>query len=195
VFKSTIQFIKFKREYMKSITLAIATAAILLASGCASVSLESTQGLAVTTVDAQGKSVAGATCTFTNDKGQFKLDKTPGEAKVRRSPVDMDVICIKAGETEGTARLISRAGRMWGNFILGGGIGAIVDHSTGKGYNYPYIFEIVMGKFNEYDRHNQENDKAAISTEKADGVAPPPRTPVPPGPTAETQTMTKSAAK
>jgi hypothetical protein len=180
---------------MNSIKLAIVGAVILLSSGCASVSLESTQGLTVTTVDAQGKALAGATCTFTNDKGQFKLERTPGEARVRRSPVDMDVICIKAGETEGTARLISRAGRMWGNFILGGGIGALVDHGTGKGYNYPYIFEIVMGKFNEYDRHNQENEKAAVSTEKADGVAPPPRTPVPLAPAAEAAPVAKSAVK
>lgn len=180
---------------MNSIKFAIAGTVILLSSGCASVSLESTQGLAVTTVDAQGKSVAGATCTFTNDKGQVKLEKTPGEARVRRSPVDMDVICIKAGEADGTARLISRAGRMWGNFILGGGIGALVDHGTGKGYNYPYIFEVVMGNFNEYDRHNQENEKAAISTEKADGVAPPPRTPVPLQPAAEAPPAAKSAAK
>jgi hypothetical protein len=180
---------------MNSIKLAIAGAVILLSSGCASVSLESTQGLAVTTVDAQGKAVAGATCTFTNDKGQSKLEKTPGEAKVRRSPIDMDVICVKAGEPDGTARLISRAGRIWGNLILGGGLGALVDHGTGKGYNYPYIFEIVMGKFNEYDRHNQENEKAAVSTEKADGVVPPPRTPLPLPPAADAVPAAKSAAK
>jgi hypothetical protein len=160
---------------MKSIALALAAIASLVTSGCASVSLESTQPLNVKTVDAQGKPVTGATCVFTNDKGEFKLDKTPGEARVRRSSKDMDVACSKTGETEGYARLISRAGRMWGNLLLGGGIGYIVDHNTGKGYNYPYIFEVVMGKFNEYDRHNQENDQPAVSSEKADGVAPPPR--------------------
>jgi hypothetical protein len=154
--------------------IAIASA---ITSGCASVTLESHQKLSVTAVDVAGKPVADATCKFTNDKGEFTLNKTPGEALVRRSSADMDVVCTKSGLAEGTARLISRAGRMWGNIVLGGGIGAIVDHSTGKGYNYPYIFEIVMGKFTEYDRHNQENDQPAKSSEVVDGVAPPPRTP------------------
>jgi hypothetical protein len=169
---------------MRLLSICFSATLICITSGCASISLESHQKLAVTTVDAAGKPVAGATCKLTNDKGEFPLEKTPGEALVRRSSKDMDVVCNKSGEQEGTARLISRAGRMWGNLILGGGIGYIVDHNTGKGYNYPYIFEIVMGKFTEYDRHNQENDQPAKSSEVVDGVAPPPRTPLPPKTTA-----------
>ncbi len=154
-------------------TASIITLSLL--SGCASISLESTQALNVKTVDAKGAAVEGARCVFTNDKGETVLEKAPGIAQVNRSSKDMDVVCTKAGTSEGTARLISRAGRIWGNLILGGGIGAIVDHNTGKGYNYPFIFEVIMGKFTEYDRHNQDNDQAAKSSEVVDGVAPPPR--------------------
>ncbi len=178
---------------MRLFSLLFAVSVTAITSGCASITLESHQKLAITTVDSSGKPVTDATCKLTNGKGEFILDKTPGEAVVRRSPTDMDVICAKSGQPEGTARLISRAGRMWGNFILGGGLGAIVDHSTGKGYNYPYIFEIVMGKFTEYDRHNQENGEAAKSSAVVDGVAPPPRTP--PAPSLEKSTTATDAAK
>jgi hypothetical protein len=161
--------------HARSFRLSLAAFVTVGFQGCASISLESTQGLQVRTVDAAGKPIDGARCVFTNDKGQFVLEKTPGVAQVGRSYKDMDVVCTKADATDGTARLISRAGRIWGNLILGGGIGAVVDRSTGKGYNYPFIFDIIMGRFTEYDRHNQENDQAAKSSEVVDGVAPPPR--------------------
>jgi len=38
------------------------------------------------------------------------------------------------------------AGSMWGNIVFGGGVGALVDHSRGAGYNYPDILPVVMGK-------------------------------------------------
>jgi hypothetical protein len=178
---------------MRLFSLLFAVSVTAITSGCASITLESHQKLAVSAIDPSGKSVTDAICKLTNDKGEFTLDKTPGEAVVRRSSGDMDVICAKSGLPDGTARLISRAGRMWGNLILGGGLGAIVDHSTGKGYNYPFIFEIVMGKFTEYDRHNQENDQAAKSSEVVDGAAPPPRTPR--APSLEKSTTGTDAAK
>ena len=41
-----------------------------------------------------------------------------------------------------TSRL---AGSMFGNILLGGGIGMIVDHSNGSAYNYPEWIKLVMG--------------------------------------------------
>jgi hypothetical protein len=41
---------------------------------------------------------------------------------------------------------------MWGNIVFGGGVGAIVDHSRGAGYNYPDILPVVMGKSVIIDR-------------------------------------------
>ena len=36
-------------------------------------------------------------------------------------------------------------GSMFGNILLGGGIGAIVDHNTGSAYEYPNFLQVVMG--------------------------------------------------
>ena len=41
---------------------------------------------------------------------------------------------------------------MFGNILLGGGIGAIVDHSNGSAYNYPDWMKLVMGKSLSFDR-------------------------------------------
>ena len=40
----------------------------------------------------------------------------------------------------------------WGNIIFGGGIGAIIDHNKGNGYNYPDQLPVVMGKAVVVDR-------------------------------------------
>ena len=38
---------------------------------------------------------------------------------------------------------------MFGNILLGGGIGAIVDHNNGTAYDYPSPIKIFMGKTNQ----------------------------------------------
>jgi len=43
---------------------------------------------------------------------------------------------------------------MWGNVILGGGIGAIIDHSKGTGYAYSDQMVVTMGKTTLYDKKN-----------------------------------------
>jgi hypothetical protein len=35
---------------------------------------------------------------------------------------------------------------MFGNIIFGGGIGAIIDHNKGTGYDYPDVMPVQMGK-------------------------------------------------
>jgi hypothetical protein len=35
---------------------------------------------------------------------------------------------------------------MFGNIIFGGGIGAIIDHSNGTGYDYPNQIPVRMGE-------------------------------------------------
>jgi len=38
---------------------------------------------------------------------------------------------------------------MWGNVLLGGGVGAIVDHNNGSAYDYPGLISIYMGRSNQ----------------------------------------------
>jgi hypothetical protein len=49
---------------------------------------------------------------------------------------------------------------MFGNIIFGGGIGAIIDHSKGTGYNYPDNLPVKMGEAVTVDR----NDSAPPET-------------------------------
>jgi hypothetical protein len=35
---------------------------------------------------------------------------------------------------------------MWGNIIFGGGVGAIIDHNKGTGYDYPDQLPVKMGE-------------------------------------------------
>ena len=44
--------------------------------------------------------------------------------------------------------------------ILGGGIGAIIDHSNGKGYSYSDQMTVTMGKTTLYDKKMESNPKS-----------------------------------
>ena len=46
--------------------------------------------------------------------------------------------------------------KMIGNIIIGGGIGAMIDHSKGTGYNYPDQLSVEMGKAIVIDRAAQD---------------------------------------
>lgn len=53
-------------------------------------------------------------------------------------------------------KAISRAnGGMLGNIILGGGIGALIDHNRGNAYNYPTWVELITVKALTFDRANE----------------------------------------
>ena len=76
---------------------------------------------------------------------------------------DLPVEYSKPGTPTGYLRAISRAAAgAFGNIIFGGGIGAIIDHTKGTGYNYPDELPVVMGKTTTVDRHEaSENAPAA----------------------------------
>ncbi len=46
---------------------------------------------------------------------------------------------------------------MYGNILIGGGIGALIDHNKGVAYNYPDDLPVVMGKTITVDRRNQQS--------------------------------------
>jgi len=73
-----------------------------------------------------------------------------------------EVICKKPGVDVGTADVVSRTkGNMFGNIILGGGVGAIIDHNNGSAYEYPALIRIFMGRSNQ--KIDDKTD-ASIST-------------------------------
>jgi hypothetical protein len=100
---------------------------------------------------------------MTNDEGTWFV-VTPGSTVVRRSNKDLQVICKKTGIDIGTANIVSKTkGNMFGNIILGGGIGAIVDHNNGSAYEYPGLVKIFMGRTNQRIEDKSDQSKTADS--------------------------------
>lgn len=129
---------------------------ILSLSGCASITSDSMQPVSVTTKTLQGKDVLQANCTLHNEKGEWEV-RAPNTVSVHKAAGDLTVECKKQGLPDGKLRAISRAGAgMYGNIIIGGGIGALIDHNKGTAYNYPNNLPVVMGKSVIVDRRNSK---------------------------------------
>jgi hypothetical protein len=67
-----------------------------------------------------------------------QVASTPGSIRVDKSKNDLMVTCSKPGyQTASIAQSPKFVGTTFGNIILGGGVGAIVDASTGANYEFP----------------------------------------------------------
>jgi len=122
----------------------ISIATLLVLTGCASVSGSKLQPLSIQTIQ-DGKEVSGVGCTLTNDAGKWFVT-TPGSVTVQKSTGDMAVDCTK-DELKGRENLVSKSnGSVWGNILLGGGIGYIVDRNTGAGFDYPNSVTVVLSR-------------------------------------------------
>ena len=133
-------------------------AAIFL-SGCATVVNDKTHPIKIETKTGAGELVAGADCTLKNDKASSTA-KSGETTNVRRSNADLEVSCKHPTNPEAVAKAISRVnGGMFGNIILGGGIGAIIDHNTGNAYTYPAWIQLIFGKTLTFDRRNEKENE------------------------------------
>lgn len=149
--------------------LTLATVALGMA-GCASVVNDSTHPMKVETKTAAGQMVSGADCRLTNDYGTVSV-KSGDTTQVRRSSKDMDVVCKHPDNPDALARAISRANAgMFGNIILGGGIGAIIDHNKGTAYTYPTWIQLVFGKTLVFDRSAEKEGQPTLGTEPTAGA-------------------------
>lgn len=137
----------------------------LVFTGCASVVNDSTHPVKVETRSEAGQTVTGADCKLTNDYGVTSM-KSGDTAQIRRSNKDLDIVCKHPENPDANARAISRANAgMFGNIILGGGIGAIIDHSKGTAYTYPTWVQLVFGKTLVFDRTAEKNGQPTPATE------------------------------
>lgn len=142
-------------------------ASALALTGCASVVNDTSHPIKVETLTPQGQTVAGAECKLSNDYGSSTM-KSGDTAPVRRSSKDLDIVCKHPENPDATARGISRAnGGMFGNIILGGGVGAIIDHNKGTAYTYPTWVQLVFGKALVFDRSNEKDGSPTTPTEPA----------------------------
>ncbi|MEY2891567.1 MAG: hypothetical protein RJA98_1475 [Pseudomonadota bacterium] len=153
---------------MKKILFVLASP--LLFTGCASVMNDSTHPMKVETKTDAGQLVAGADCKLTNDYGTVSV-KSGDTTPVRRSSKDLDITCVHPQNPDAKARAISRAnGGMFGNILLGGGIGAIIDHNKGTAYTYPTWVQLVFGKTIIFDRSAEKEGQPTAGTEPVGAV-------------------------
>lgn len=154
-----IEKITRSKKKMKKSLLIILLLSIQFLVGCASITGNTNQNVSVQTKEPTGAEIIGANCELTNSKGKWFV-LTPGTVGIHRSNDDMQVLCRKDGYEAGRNGIVSETkGMMFGNIIFGGGIGAIVDHSSGAAYEYPSLFQILMSR-------SQNSEKISVTAEK-----------------------------
>lgn len=137
-----------------------AAAVLLLCAGCASVTQGTTQALRIETQTVKGEFIAGADCALNNDRGTTRA-QSGQSSQIHRSSKDMEITCASPGLKDATARLVSRANAgLAGNILIGGAIGAMVDHNTGAAYSYPSWVRLVFGEYAVLDRKNEIDGSA-----------------------------------
>lgn len=138
--------------------IAAATAAIAL-TGCASVMNDTSHGVRIDTRTAAGDMVNGADCVVSNDYGSSTIKSGLTQA-VRRSSRDLEISCSHPGQPPALGRAMSRANMgLAGNIILGGVVGAVVDHHRGTAYTYPTWIEMTFGQTLVFDRGFEKEGK------------------------------------
>jgi hypothetical protein len=132
---------------------------------------EVTHPMKIETATEAGELVAGADCTLVNDK-LTATAKSGETTNVRRSGVDLDITCKHPQNPDAVAKATSRVnGGMFGNIILGGGIGAIVDHNRGTAYTYPAWVRLIFGQTLLFDRRNEKEGVPTPPTPAASAAA------------------------
>lgn len=141
--------------------LVLALAMLVHISGCATLVKGSDQELTLTTE----KSVAGAECELTDAKGEkWHAADTPAIVTVKKGNGPMTVICKKEGYKTTTAVIEETvAGATFGNIILGGGIGVLVDAASGAAQHYPQQITVWM----EPLEWKSEEERIAWNSEKS----------------------------
>lgn len=178
---------------MKAVHRIAALLSITLLPGCATVLNESTQNVRVETLTPAGESVIGAECSAVNNKATvtFRSGMAP---MVRRSSKDLVVRCSMPGYQEASAHLESgvNAG-MFGNIVLGGAVGAIVDHNKGTAYTYPTWVQLVFGQLLKFDRHDEVANQPVKPKGSSTVTTPIAAAPAPPTPGAAPSTTAPPA--
>lgn len=154
---------------MKLLTLASFT--VLLLTGCASVVNDTTHPMKVETKSEAGDLIAGAECTLKNDRASTTI-KSGEIANVRRSSADLEISCKNPTNPDALAKATSRVnGGMFGNILLGGGVGMIIDHNRGTAYTYPTWVQLIFGKTLTFDRKDEKDGQPVAPAAAASAAA------------------------
>jgi hypothetical protein len=178
---------------MRFVLMGSVAAITVLASGCASLATSNDTMVRVETVATDGSEIKEATCAINRAGSKIEF-KTPSSIGIPKGTPDVTIDCSKPGVPDGRGVLTSRVGgATFGNILIGGGIGIIVDQATGKAYNYPEWVRIVMGRVLGFDRSNHVDGGPTPGKEIAGASAPPTTTASTPAASPDTSTATPSA--
>src|SRR6266446_4369502 len=120
-------------------------ASTAMAGGCATIVKGSTQDISVST------DPAGAACELkTAGKSLGSVSPTPGTLQVKKGGGDIEVVCKKAGYAEASG-IVSSSLQGWtfGNILLGGVIGVVIDAGSGaiREYESEIYVKLTPEKF------------------------------------------------
>ena len=101
-------------------------------SNCASIISDATQVVTVETPNCKG-----AKCRMTNSEGVFYIQSTPGSSAIQKAYGDLTITCEKEDYSFTSVHKSKANMATYGNILLGGIPGALIDGGSGKGYDYP----------------------------------------------------------
>ncbi len=130
---------------------------ILLAfalGGCATLSKDESQTIDVRVFDLDGHQV-DATCRLTNGSqvmvGNAPLFRVP----VPRSGSDLIIECARPGMAVARAVAVSRSSGAW-SVVFQPFATTVIDHLTGRIYDYPVQMDLVLGRELRFDRRSAD---------------------------------------
>lgn len=145
------------------ITRLCIVAALSALTGCASVINDSSHPLRIDTKTADGADVVGAACVVTNDYHPGVSVQSGTVMMVRRSAADLDIVCKQANQPDARGTAISRPNAgLFGNILLGGVVGAVIDHTRGVAYTYPTWLVLVFGRSLVFDRTDDQGNGTPV---------------------------------
>lgn len=107
-------------------------AIVFLAGGCASVVGDQTQPISVDT-----PKCPQASCRLTNSQGTYFVKSTPETVVINKAYSDITMTCERDGKTQTSVHMSAANAATFGNILLGGIPGALIDGGSGAGYDYP----------------------------------------------------------
>ncbi len=147
---------------MKSLLFALIT---IIFTGCATITTGTTQSVFVDTFNAQG-----ANCKSIDAKGrEYYWPNTPSATTVQKGDAPMVLTCEKPG-FKTTVHTVDETlvGATFGNIILGGGVGILVDAVSGAAQKYPNVVKFPMEPDESAPQEvktTYENIKAKLASE------------------------------
>lgn len=111
--------------------ISLALVFLILTSGCASMIGDDTQPVSIDTPQCPT-----ASCRMTNSQGTYFVKSTPETVVINKAYSDLNVTCEKEGETADSVHVSKANGATYGNILLGGLPGALIDGGSGAGYDY-----------------------------------------------------------